>query len=211
MAQRGLNPHVMVIGKRKGVVVTSKLIEAHSLTCAFDSAVLFRHLSFSISSKNIYHITGPNGSGKTTLLKCLAGLHSPVLGQVATKGIFQFISCASWQSENLTVQQTINFWKAYYQQDFQSVIQEFDLKEIMPMKIGCLSQGQKQRLALARLIEGKNTTWLLDEPTLSLDKKWADVFYVKIEQHLQKGGAVIMTSHDILPFETSQINLGAYK
>lgn len=211
MGQRDWNPHVMVIGKKKGVVVTSELMDVQALTCAFDSGVLFRNVSFSVSASQICHVIGPNGSGKTTLLKCLAGLYSPVSGQVIKKTRCQFISCSAWQSESLTVQQTINFWENYYQQDFQPAVQEFDLQKLMLMKMGDLSQGQKQRVALGRLINEKNNVWLLDEPTLSLDKKWVDQFYSKMKNHLHKGGAVVIVSHDSFPFEMPEINLGAYK
>ncbi len=209
--QRDLNPHAMEIGKRKGVVVTSKLMEARALTCAFSTKTLFRNLSFSISSSQIHHITGPNGSGKTTLLKCMAGLHSPALGQVIKQENCQFISCASWQSDDLTVQQTIGFWQDYYEQDFQPAVQIFDLEKLMAMKIKNLSQGQKQRLSLSRLINKKNNVWLLDEPTLSLDKKWVKFFYSKMQDHLQKGGAIAIVSHDKLPFKMTEINLGDCK
>lgn len=63
-----------------------------------------------------------------------------------------------------------------------------------------LSQGQRRRVALARLaLERQATLWVLDEPFDALDAAGMAIVLELLREHLQRGGAVVLTSH--LPFE----------
>jgi heme ABC exporter ATP-binding subunit CcmA len=201
----------MVIGKRRGDVVTSKLLQASKITYAYGQDLLFRNVSISVSPTQIHQIIGPNGSGKTTLLKCLAGFLNPLCGTVEKSSICQFIGYQSWQNEDLTVRQTFNFWQEFYQTDMTAVIKEFDFQQLLNKKIIHLSQGQKQRLALSRLMMKKGEVWLLDEPASSLDKKWQEKIYKMMKTHLDSRGAIVLVSHENIPLPAIQINLEQYK
>src|SRR5207247_5245435 len=65
-----------------------------------------------------------------------------------------------------------------------------------PAKI--LSQGQKRRLALTRLLVLKRPLWVLDEPLAALDGRSVEIFAGVLSEHLEHGGMAILTSHQSL-------------
>jgi heme exporter protein A len=65
-----------------------------------------------------------------------------------------------------------------------------------------LSQGQKRRVALARLQAAQAKLWLLDEPFVALDTDAVQALQRLLQQHLARGGALVFTSHQA-------VNLGA--
>jgi heme exporter protein A len=70
----------------------------------------------------------------------------------------------------------------------------------LPLRV--LSQGQKRRVALARLQVSQAKLWLLDEPFVALDTEAVQALQVLLQQHLSQGGAMVFTSHQT-------VNLGA--
>ena len=66
-------------------------------------------------------------------------------------------------------------------------------REVLPVKI--LSQGQRRRVTLARLLVSSTVLWILDEPLVALDTSAVLLVKSILEQHLEKGGMVVMTTH----------------
>jgi heme exporter protein A len=71
--------------------------------------------------------------------------------------------------------------------------------------VATLSAGQKRRLAMARLIVTEALLWIMDEPFTSLDKASMALFQRMFEQHLDKGGAIVMTSHHDIEMPDSDV------
>jgi heme exporter protein A len=61
-----------------------------------------------------------------------------------------------------------------------------------------LSQGQKRRVALARLVKERRPLWVLDEPFVALDVAAVDWLAGIISGHLQRGGLAVMTTHQLV-------------
>jgi heme exporter protein A len=78
-----------------------------------------------------------------------------------------------------------------------------DLRELAPLQVRRLSQGQRRRLALARVAMSGQSLWLLDEPTAALDTDGEARFHALLDAHLSAGGlAVVATHHPLaLPLE----------
>ena len=66
-------------------------------------------------------------------------------------------------------------------------------RESLPAKV--LSQGQRRRITLARLLVCDTALWILDEPLTALDSSAIELLRNLLEQHLKQGGMVIMTTH----------------
>jgi heme exporter protein A len=69
-------------------------------------------------------------------------------------------------------------------------------KELLPVKV--LSQGQRRRVALARLLVNDAPLWILDEPLTALDTGAVGLMQELIGEHLSNGGMVIFTTHQPL-------------
>ncbi|HSW52315.1 MAG TPA: ATP-binding cassette domain-containing protein, partial [Sulfuricaulis sp.] len=65
-----------------------------------------------------------------------------------------------------------------------------------------LSQGQKRRLALARLLVEHKPLWILDEPLSGLDVDSVSLMTTILLEHLAEGGLIIITSHQDIDVET---------
>ncbi len=75
-----------------------------------------------------------------------------------------------------------------------------------------LSQGQKRRVALARLLISKAKLWILDEPFVALDVAAVGLLQSIIAKHIENGGMVILTTHQKVPLTSGKIkrlSLGA--
>ena len=75
-------------------------------------------------------------------------------------------------------------------------IEAFDLAAFVDAPAGALSQGQRRRLALSRLILSAKPLWLLDEPSAAIDAASAARLSAVIAAHRARGGAVMVATHD---------------
>ena len=75
--------------------------------------------------------------------------------------------------------------------------------EDLPTKV--LSQGQKKRVALARLLLSRAPLWILDEPFTALDVDAVDQLQTLIAGHVADGGLVVLTTHQEVPLTSGQI------
>lgn len=191
------------------------MLEVTKLSCVRGARRLFRDLSFSIAPGTFVQVTGPNGCGKTTLLRTICGLLSPDEGKITWQG-------ASIRSlgENYARQLTYIGHRTGVKEELTSVenlriasgLTGFDLnrsdarqalvriglagREDLPARF--LSEGQRRRSALARLITGETSLWVLDEVLASLDTAAIKIIEGLIEAHLVKGGMAIVATHQEL-------------
>jgi heme exporter protein A len=154
-------------------------------------------------------IHGANGSGKTTLIAALAGLLPLSSGVLAWQGVpvranparyrrdLAFLGHTDGISAELTVLENLRFAASL---DARSVLKPeildaAGLAALGTMQVSKLSQGQRRRVALARVICSNKPLWLLDEPTDALDDTAAAWFTACIDAHLRAGGTVIASTH----------------
>jgi heme exporter protein A len=188
-------------------------LQADRLTCVRGDLQLFADLSFDIHPGDALWVTGTNGSGKTSLLRMLCGLSVPVEGEVRWDGRnirslrdefcskLIYIGHASgvkddllaW--ENLVVSTTLA-GAPVSEDEAHRALQQFGLGRAADLPTRALSQGQRKRVALARLSLGMDMPlWILDEPFTALDKSAVTALCGTISKHLAGGGMVIYTTH----------------
>lgn len=182
---------------------------------AFDrnGQALFSNVGFDVNAGQVLQIHGPNGSGKTTLLRVLAGLLRPTSGEVRWRGQDAYARPDAWRqslaflghlngiSDDLTAAENLSFCAALGDvteervELQEQVLQSVGLDRYRHAIVRGLSQGQKRRLAISRLLIEHKPLWLLDEPATALDDESSAVLERCIEGHLELGGIVLMTTH----------------
>jgi len=132
-------------------------------------------------------IVGPSGSGKSTIIELLLKLRTPTTGEIRINDISvnELDETSIWQSANVVLQQS-HFFRGTIRDNLllndeehsdeqlldvlaQVQLPSSSLSDVVYEKGENLSDGEKQRLALARAMLRKGRLWLLDEPTSSLD------------------------------------------
>jgi ATP-binding cassette subfamily F protein 3 len=159
---------------------------------------LFSNLTFDVLRGEKWGILGPNGCGKTTLLRCLLGEATPDVGTVTLGsgvkiGYFdQMLS--GLDLEAIAMDAVRPGHKEFVDQQRRDLLARFGITGDMALqKVGSLSGGERNRVALARLAALDANALILDEPTNHLDL-WARG---ALEQALKDfDGSVIFVSHD---------------
>ena len=173
---------------------------------------LFSGLDFAVSPGTFVQLTGPNGSGKTSLLRILCGLLAPAEGEVKWGGANirslgeEFFTSVTYLGhrqgvkdeltavENLRISNAVNGIEISKERA-RAVLGEMGLagRESLPARL--LSEGQRRRVALARLLVCNTRLWLLDEVMTSLDKGAVALVRSLIEKHLASGGIAFLATH----------------
>ncbi len=193
----------------------TNLLEVNKLGCVRGDRRLFSGLDFSLPPETYLQVTGPNGSGKTSLLRLLCGLLAPAEGEIKWQGenirslaedYFTSVTYLGHRHgvkdelsaiENLRISNALN-GIVVTKDRAREVLARMGLKgrESLPARL--LSEGQRRRVALARLLTCNTKLWLLDEVLTSLDKGAVDLIRSLIEEHLASGGIAIVATHQDL-------------
>ena len=200
-----------------------------NLACQRGDKVLFHHLNLQIQAGDFVQIEGHNGIGKTSLLRIVAGLAVPLEGKVRwnSEEIFKqrevFNYDLLYLGHQSGIKPELNAWEnlRFYQQISHcrqgdeilwNVLQTVGLLGREDIPAAQLSAGQQKRIALARLWLSEAPLWILDEPFNAIDKKGVAVLTALFEQHAQRGGIVILTSHQEVPSaQLKKVNLEQFK
>jgi heme exporter protein A len=205
------------------------MLEVRDLEVMRGDHRLFSNLGFSLQGGELLRLRGSNGSGKTSLLRTICGLYEPTEGEVLWKGESirsqrdEFNRALTYLGhhngikaeltgfENLRLSNTL-CGNDVSEDQIYDALGEIGLagREDLPTQV--LSQGQKRRVALARLLLSDAELWVLDEPFTALDVGAVKMLSQLIERHLQKGRMVIFTTHQevaIRAGESREIDLDA--
>ncbi|WTV72364.1 ATP-binding cassette domain-containing protein [Streptomyces sp. NBC_00029] len=141
-------------------------------------------------------VTGPNGAGKSTLLHVLAGALDPDLGQVVRHGQTGLLAQhADAGTGRGTLLEAYAEGRPGTPEEHAERLLSLGLfaRDRLSAPVGSLSVGQRQRLALARLVTEPADVLLLDEPTNHLSPALAE----ELQEALARfAGAVVVVSHD---------------
>ncbi len=160
-------------------------------------------------------LSGPSGSGKTLLLRAIADLDphegSIVLGDLECRET----AAPNWRRRVGLLPAESQWWDERVGDHFPSVDEDrlthlgFDL-DVLGWSVSRLSTGEKQRLALARLLSNDPSALLLDEPTASLDPDNVSRAEAMIASYRREAGApVLWVSHD--PAQITRVADRAYR
>jgi len=177
-------------------------LTATDLACRRGGRLLFQGLGFEVGAGQIVWLRGHNGRGKTSLLRLAAGLASPEQGRIVCDGSsLVFVAHASALKDDLSVAEALAFLLRVHRRPcdratVHTALARLGLHERRHALVRTLSQGQRRRVALARLaVEDRASLWLLDEPFDSLDADGVSTLHELLREHVARGGGVLLTSH----------------
>ena len=179
---------------------------------------ILSNISFSLKKGEILTIIGPSGSGKTSILKAVAGLIKPSSGTIIFKKNIlssnKVLIPTGERKIGLMFQEDVLFphYNVYENIEFGildkdnktrkkivlKLLEVFKLKDVSKLYPDKLSGGEKQRVALARILITKPKILLMDEPFSSLDYhlgKQISEFTIKLLKENQI--SVIFVTHDV--------------
>lgn len=188
------------------------MLSVSDLACARGDRSLFSGLCFTLEAGGRLHVGGENGAGKTSLLRILCGLSPPDAGEIRWQGkaigrlgeeyrrAVLFLGHHNALKDDLTALENLRIAATLAgarldEDEGVDLLRRAGLagREHLPVRV--LSQGQKRRAALARLLWNKAPLWILDEPFVALDAAAVDWLAGIIGAHVAGGGMAILTSH----------------
>lgn len=188
------------------------MLEADNLECVRGDRSLFKGVGFRLDAGELLYLQGRNGAGKTSLLRMLIGLLPPEAGTIRWKGEtihaladefradLCYLGHQNAIKEELTPLENLLAAARLAEEDLSEddaldALEQVGLAGREDLACKYLSQGQKRRVALARLVKEKRPLWVLDEPFVALDVAAVDWLAGLIGAHLQRGGLAVMTTH----------------
>ena len=186
-----------------------------NLSCSRGDKRLFSGVSFALQPGEWLHLEGDNGVGKTSLLRLACGLSALEQGEIQWQGhpvssnIDEFRANLAYLGHQLALKEDLTplenlradtaiAGRTLSLADAKSALAQLGLKGREHLPVRVLSQGQKRRTALARLLVSSAPLWILDEPFVALDAAAQKVLSEVINGHLNRQGMVLFTSHQMV-------------
>jgi heme exporter protein A len=191
------------------------MLDVRKLACSRGDHRLFSELSFTLDSGQIMQVQGANGSGKTSLMRALCGFLMPDEGDIVWRGQnireldeeyyaeMMYLGHLNAIKDELSGLENLQISAGLSgitldEKEAVDALRRMGLKgrEMLPTKV--LSQGQRRRVALARMLVNDAKLWILDEPLAALDVGAVALIQQLIAEHLARQGMVIFTTHQPL-------------
>jgi ABC-2 type transport system ATP-binding protein len=196
------------------------LIEAHGLCKEYGNVRALNDVSLKVNRGEIFGFFGPNGAGKTTCIKVLCGLTKPTGGNATVMDIdvgkhpvwirnnIGVLSEETRFYEEMTPRKYLNMFgklmlmkKPERLKALNNAADLVDLRGYLDKRISVLSQGERQRVSLARVLMADCPLLFLDEPFEGVDIIHRRTVREHLKDYVTKGNTIFFTSHNLLEAE----------
>jgi heme exporter protein A len=191
------------------------MLKAERLAAMRGGVTLFANVAFALGCGEALIVTGANGSGKTTLLRIVAGLTQPHLGRLswqdlpvaafdhALRAAALYIGHATALKDDFTAEENLLSLAALHGAApdgvaVRNALAEWSLGNHDDIAARVLSQGQRRRIALARMNLSRRRLWVLDEPATALDASGVSTLEKWVNAHLAAQGIAVIATHQPL-------------
>lgn len=196
------------------------MIEANGLVKDFSAVRALDDVSLKVGRGEIFGFFGPNGAGKTTCIRVLCGLTPPTQGDATVLGIdvkkhpvqlrdnIAILSEETRFYEEMTPRRYLSMFcklmlmpKSSRLSAINEAADLADLRGFIDQKISFLSQGQRQRVSLARVLLTEVPLTFLDEPFSGIDITHRRKLREFFKDSVKDGNSIFFTSHNLIEAE----------
>ncbi len=195
------------------------MLELHDVDCVRGGRTVFQGVSGRACAGQLLRVRGANGAGKSSLLRMVCGFLMPASGSVRWAGSevmslrdelgrqLLYVGHGHAVKDDLSALENVQVACALAGQPCSvhqalQALRDFGLSGRERVPVRALSQGQKRRVTLARLVLGADQPlWVLDEPLNALDGAAAQGVASCVQTQLARGGVVVLTSHQDTPLD----------
>ena len=189
-------------------------ISVNSASCYKNDNLIFRDINLTLKNSDIALISGSNGSGKTTLIKSICGIQALESGYVSINDVdienknstyienIIYVGHKNSLNNDLTVYENLEYLSALdlsinsnNKLKIEEAMNYFNIYKYKDYPVKNLSEGNKKKTSLARLVMTKKKIWVLDEPLSFLDDKSTDIFINLMIKNQKNQGITILSSH----------------
>lgn len=203
------------------MIENKTILQVKNLSIGYNNQLLASGINFSINKGELVALFGENGKGKTTLLKTICGFVSKINGEV----LFKNLPIEDYSSQQLSKQISVVFTSNYfdaslYVKDVLSIartpyvgvnyklskddldiinhaIELCNISQFYDRKLSSLSDGERQRVMLARAIIQQTDLIILDEPTAHLDVPNRKRLFEILLELCKNGKSILLSTHEI--------------
>jgi len=191
------------------------ILEANNIKAGYGETEILHGVYIKVNKGEIVSIIGPNGAGKSTLIKTIFGILKPTKGKIILDDqditglnpdkIVREGMCYVPQIDNvfpsLTVEENLEMGAFIRNDDYRGRIKEIyeifpDLKQKRRQRVGKLSGGQCQMVAMGRALMLDPKVLLLDEPSASLAPNLVEMIFEKIVEINKSGVAILIVEQN---------------
>lgn len=198
------------------------VLELRGLAAGYNGSAVVRDVSFAVRSGEIVTLIGPNGAGKSTLLKTVARQLEPLGGTVFLSGNdiksidlkqlakeLSILTTDRVRPALLTVRDVVSLGRSPYtgtlgllsehdRRVTEKTMERVEVATLAERDFGALSDGQRQRVMLARAICQEPRALVLDEPTSYLDVRYQlELLTLLRELARERDIAVVLSLHEL--------------
>ena len=197
------------------------VLEIISVYFRRNKRLIFHNFNLKLAKSQIIILIGENGVGKSSLFDLSVGILKPEKGVIKIneipineidqkkKDLFTYLPHKDSLKDYLTVEENLINWLELVdikirKEKLLNSLKFFKLNNLKNNLIGNLSQGQRKKVSLTKLLLSKCNLWILDEPFNGLDIDSINKTKKMICNHKANGGSVLLASHINLNIEGSK-------
>lgn len=203
------------------------ILETHDLAIGYDAprrprVVVAEHIDLKLSAGQLVCLLGPNGAGKSTLMRTIAKMQAPLAGRITltghdlarlpTRQLARLLSVVLTDRPNVGLlngyalvalgRHPYTDWTGRLSRYDEAVIRwavdAVNASDLAARPVSELSDGQRQKLMIARALAQESRLILLDEPTAFLDlPRRAEMMHLLRHLAIETGRAILLSTHDL--------------